>query len=60
MEEKQLASGGFAWFDGGEENIFITQHILSGFGHYAGLIEIDSNVLALHSDGVGTKVIIRR
>lgn len=33
IEEKQLASGGFAWFDGGEENIFITQHIISGFGH---------------------------
>ena len=32
--------------------------VLSGFGHYAGLIEIDSNILALHSDGVGTKVII--
>ncbi|TAF09773.1 MAG: hypothetical protein EAZ75_07570 [Flavobacteriia bacterium] len=33
IEEKQLDSGGFAWFDGGEENIFITQHIISGFGH---------------------------
>ena len=32
--------------------------VLSGFGHYAGLIEIDSNILALHSDGVGTKVIV--
>src|SRR5215213_2787558 len=32
--------------------------VLSGFGHYAGLIELDSNILALHSDGVGTKVII--
>jgi phosphoribosylformylglycinamidine cyclo-ligase len=32
--------------------------VLSGFGHYAGLIEMDSNILALHSDGVGTKVII--
>ena len=32
--------------------------VLSGFGHYAGLIEIDSTILALHSDGVGTKVII--
>lgn len=32
--------------------------IISGFGHYAGLIEIDSTILALHSDGVGTKVII--
>jgi phosphoribosylformylglycinamidine cyclo-ligase len=33
-------------------------NVISGFGHYAGLIEIDSNILALHSDGVGTKVII--
>jgi phosphoribosylformylglycinamidine cyclo-ligase len=32
--------------------------VISGFGHYAGLIEIDSKILALHSDGVGTKVII--
>jgi phosphoribosylformylglycinamidine cyclo-ligase len=32
--------------------------VISGFGHYAGLIEIDSKMLALHSDGVGTKVII--
>jgi len=33
--------------------------ILSGYGHYAGLIEIGNNkVLALHTDGVGTKVLI--
>ena len=32
--------------------------VISGFGHYAGLIEVDSNILAVHSDGVGTKVII--
>ena len=37
IEEKQLVSGGFAWFDGGEENIFITQHIVSGFGHLSKL-----------------------
>ncbi|WP_445716272.1 alpha-2-macroglobulin family protein [Flavobacterium sp.] len=37
IEEKQLDSGGFAWFDGGEENIFITQHIVSGFGHLSKL-----------------------
>ena len=37
VEEKQLTSGGFAWFDGGEENIFITQHIVSGFGHLSKL-----------------------
>ncbi|MFY3740785.1 MAG: phosphoribosylformylglycinamidine cyclo-ligase [Candidatus Nitrosomirales archaeon] len=32
---------------------------LSGYGHYAGLIEIGNNkVIAMHTDGVGTKVII--
>lgn len=33
LEEKQLPSGAFPWFDGGDENIFITQHIVSGLGH---------------------------
>ncbi|HEY9387730.1 MAG TPA: phosphoribosylformylglycinamidine cyclo-ligase [Nitrososphaeraceae archaeon] len=32
--------------------------VISGFGHYAGLIEIDNKVLALHSDGVGSKVLV--
>src|SRR5919198_6007823 len=32
--------------------------VISGFGHYAGLIDIGSKVLALHSDGVGTKLIV--
>ena len=32
--------------------------VISGFGHYAGLIEIGSKVLALHSDGVGTKLMV--
>lgn len=33
--------------------------ILSGYGHYAGLIEVGNNkVLALHTDGVGTKVLV--
>ena len=32
--------------------------VISGFGHYAGLIDIGSRVLALHSDGVGTKLIV--
>lgn len=33
LEEKQRESGGFAWFDGGQENYYVTQHILSGIGH---------------------------
>lgn len=32
--------------------------VWSGFGHYAGLIEFQSKVFALHTDGVGTKIII--
>jgi phosphoribosylformylglycinamidine cyclo-ligase len=32
--------------------------ILPIIGHYAGLIEIGNGIFALHSDGVGTKVII--
>ena len=32
--------------------------ITAGFGHYSGLITIGNNVLALHTDGVGTKVLV--
>jgi phosphoribosylformylglycinamidine cyclo-ligase len=32
--------------------------VVSGFGHYAGLIKLGSQLLALHSDGVGTKAIV--
>lgn len=32
--------------------------ILSGYGHYAGLIEVNDKVFALHTDGVGTKVLV--
>lgn len=32
--------------------------VLSGFGHYAGLIRIGKDTFALHCDGVGTKVLV--
>ena len=32
--------------------------VLYGFGHYAGLIEIDNKIMSLHTDGVGSKIII--
>ena len=32
--------------------------VLSGFGGYAGLIRVGTKILALHTDGVGSKVII--
>ncbi|RZJ70030.1 alpha-2-macroglobulin family protein [Flavobacterium sp.] len=33
LRQKQKESGGFAWFDGGIEDEFITRHIASGIGH---------------------------
>jgi uncharacterized protein YfaS (alpha-2-macroglobulin family) len=33
LSQKQQSSGGFAWFDGGRENEYITTHIVSGFGN---------------------------
>jgi TonB-dependent SusC/RagA subfamily outer membrane receptor len=33
LEDKILPSGGFPWFSGGNENLFITQHIVAGLGH---------------------------
>jgi phosphoribosylformylglycinamidine cyclo-ligase len=32
--------------------------VVSGFGHYAGLIKLGKDTYALHSDGVGTKVLV--
>ena len=31
----QLADGGWSWFPGGKSNVYITQHILAGFGQLA-------------------------
>lgn len=39
-------------------NLLPTGKVISGFGHYAGLIKLGSNIIALHSDGVGTKVLV--
>lgn len=33
LKQKQKSSGGFVWFDGGDESEYITRHILAGFGH---------------------------
>lgn len=33
LQERQEADGGFAWFPGGRSNWYITQHLVTGFGH---------------------------
>lgn len=33
LKEKQLGNGSFPWFSGGNENPYITQHIIAGLAH---------------------------
>lgn len=37
LKQNQMASGGWSWFKGGRENRWITQHIITGFGHLSKL-----------------------
>lgn len=32
LQQKQLPSGGWPWFEGGRDNRFVTQYIIAGFG----------------------------
>jgi TonB-dependent SusC/RagA subfamily outer membrane receptor len=43
LKQKQKSSGGFAWFDGSEENEYITRHILAGLGHLSKLTQNKNN-----------------
>ena len=38
LKANQMNSGAWAWFKGGYENRYITQHIITGFGHLQNLI----------------------
>ncbi|WP_333876409.1 MG2 domain-containing protein [Flavobacterium sp.] len=42
VEDRILPTGGFAWFNGGNENRYISQHILSGIGHLTKLFPADT------------------
>lgn len=33
LAQNQMSSGAWSWFAGGNENRYITQHIITGFGH---------------------------
>lgn len=37
LKQNQKSSGGFAWFNGGNESEYITRHILAGLGHLSKL-----------------------
>ena len=44
LGNNQMPSGAWSWFKGGYENRYITQHIISGFGHLKQLkVDTDSN-----------------
>ena len=43
LEQNQMHSGGWSWFKGGRENRYITQHIITGFGHLKKLNVIQSD-----------------
>ncbi|MBQ0785969.1 MAG: alpha-2-macroglobulin, partial [Oceanihabitans sp.] len=37
LEQNQMQNGAWSWFAGGRENRYITQHIITGFGHLSKL-----------------------
>ncbi|MEN8225476.1 MAG: alpha-2-macroglobulin family protein [Bacteroidota bacterium] len=49
LKQKQLSNGGWPWFDGGRDNRFITQYILTGFGkmQHLGVLDKD-NTMVMH------------
>ncbi|CAD0008645.1 alpha-2-macroglobulin family protein [Flavobacterium salmonis] len=43
LKKKQNSSGGFPWFEGGDESEYITRHILAGLGHLSKLSKDENN-----------------
>ena len=43
LEQNQMHNGAWSWFHGGRSNRFITQHIITGFGHLKKLNVIPNN-----------------
>lgn len=43
LKQNQMSSGAWSWFNGGRENRYITQHIITGFGHLKQLNVIQSD-----------------
>ncbi|WP_282147625.1 alpha-2-macroglobulin family protein [Algibacter lectus] len=43
LDANQMPNGAWSWFKGGRENRYITQHIITGFGHLKQLSVADAN-----------------
>jgi len=45
LQKKQSSNGGFVWFDGGPDDWYITQHIVTGFSHLdrLGVVKLREN-----------------
>ncbi|ULC60202.1 carboxypeptidase-like regulatory domain-containing protein [Flaviramulus sp. BrNp1-15] len=52
LENNQMESGAWSWFNGGRENRYITQHIITGFGHLS--------ILGVTSSAVETSQMIEK
>ncbi|NTW32501.1 MAG: hypothetical protein HGB12_07740, partial [Bacteroidetes bacterium] len=56
LEKMQLSNGGFPWFGGTKDDRYITQHIITGFGHLDNLgvksIRDDNKCWNMVKDGV--------
>jgi len=50
LKNNQLSSGAWAWFNGGRKNRYITQHIITGFGHLKQLNVTSSAVDIFNND----------
>jgi uncharacterized protein YfaS (alpha-2-macroglobulin family) len=57
LKQNQLSSGAWAWFNGGRENRYITQHIIAGFGHLKHLNVIQSTSTALSTGSLEMQMI---
>lgn len=48
LKQKQKPSGGFSWFDGSDENEYITRHILAGLGHLSKLNKSENTAIKIN------------
>src|SRR5690606_27524340 len=50
LQNGQMSNGAWPWFNGGPENRYITQHILTGLGHLEKLVSTSLNDSATKTD----------